>query len=375
MISFGPDILQNPQYITTSNPKFYSDELRAGIANLPDGFRALYSQRYPPTAPPLSNRFDADAQAIYSGLDPKSVYFPSAQQEKYPGIPPAECEAIAAALNTHGAQSLHLARSVLGLANVEWLSLASLDKGMTFSQGQPNGDTAAKTEDELGYVRRHKATDFAVVGPRTEADGSLTLAMGVSDCPAIPLVDRVTGAFGLVHASRSGTGLRIAEKATALLKSEFGSNSKDLVAFLGEGVCLKCYDIDTAMFTSFTRDFGGRNMIDKVVKQYPTALAEKITPTGVRIAIDLYAFNKYLLTEQAVGTIISAQNCTARLSADCPSLTWRNTPPAEETQVFFSHTRAKGKKVGWTMENGEQAELDTLHLGTPRNLATLTRLP
>ncbi|MEO8105428.1 MAG: laccase domain-containing protein [Candidatus Saccharibacteria bacterium] len=374
MISFGQDILQNPQYITTSNPKFYSDELRAGIANLPDGFRALYFQRHLPTAPPLSDQFDADAQAIYSGLDPKSAYFPLAQQAKYPSVPPAERAAIASALNTHGAQGLRLARAVLALANVEWLSLASQDKGLTISHAQPSGEVAAKVEDELGYIRRHPATDWAVVGPRSDRDGPLTLAMGAADCLVIPLVDRVTGAFGLVHAGRPGTGLRTAEKATGLMHSEFGSNPKDLVAFLGEGVCMECYDIDTAMFASFTRDFGGRTMIDKVVKQYPTALADKGTPHGDRVAIDLYAFNKYLLAARGVGTIITARNCTARLSADCPSLAGRQSPPSEEAQLFFSPARAKGKKVGWTMENGEKVGLDTFHLGTPRNLATVTRL-
>lgn len=374
MIQLGQNIVQNPQYITTSNPKFYSAELRAGIAHLPDGFQALYFQRFPASAPPLSDCFDADAQAIYGGLDPKSVYFPPAQQSKYPDIPPAEREAIADALNIHGAQSLRLARDVLRLANVEWLSLASEGKGLAFSPEQLAGDDAAKAEDELGYVRRHKATDFAVVGPSRDTDSSLTLAMGVSDCLAIPLVDRVTGAFGLVHAGRPGTGLRTAEKATVLLRDEFGSKPKDLVAFLGEGVCMACYDIDPDTFTQFTQSFGGRSTIDKVVAQYPTALVEKATSTGIRVAIDLYAFNKYLLTEQGVGTIITAQNCTARMSADCPSLMGSETQPAEEQQVFYSHARSKAKKVKWTMQSGKPAELDTFDLGTPRNLATLTRL-
>jgi len=124
-------------------------------------------------------------------------------------------------------------------------------------------------------------------------------------------------------------------------------------------------------------DFGGRTAIDKVVSQYPGALATKETPAGKRVGIDLYAFNKYLLAEQGVGTIIMAPNCTARLTADCPTLatiSWKDTVPPEAEQAYYSHARVKGQAVGWTMHSGDLVELDTFHLGTPRNLATVTRL-
>lgn len=377
MTQFGQDIAQSPQYVAFSNPKFYAHELRAGIGNLPDGFQSLYFQRLPVSAPELASQFDDRAQAIYRGLDPKTVHFPAAQQEKYPHVLAEERVAIAQALNDHGSRSLRLARATLRMANVEWLGLVSKDEGAVINRGEVTGKIADKISDDLGYVRRLEATDFAVVGPKSTGDSSLSLAMGVSDCLAIPLVDRVTGAFGFTHAGRPSTGLRTAEQMAGLLRSEFRSNPKDLVAFLGEGVCMSCYDVDETTYTGFVAAFGGLTAINKVVEQYPKSLAVKEAPTGERIAIDLYAFNKYLLAEQGVGTIIMAPNCTARLATECATLStisWRDTVPKEAQQVFYSHARAKGQTVGWTMQNGELVELDTLHLGTPRNLATVTRL-
>jgi len=377
MTQFGEEIVQKPQYTVTSNPKFFEHELAAGIANLPFGFQALNFQRSLASAPELTSQFDDRAQAIYAGLNPKTVFFPLTQQAKYPNIPEDERAEIAQALNDHGSRSLRLARETLRLANVEWLGLASRDGGAVIDRGEVSNLMADKVPDDLGYIRRLKATDFAVVGPKTDVDSPLSLAMGAADCLAIPLVDRVTGAFGLTHAGRPGTGLRTAEQTVGLLRSEFRSNPKDLVAWLGEGVCPSCYDVDETTFTGFVADFGGRTAIDKVVSQYPKALATKETPTGKRVGIDLYAFNKYLLAEQGVGTIIMAPNCTARLSVDCPTLgtiSWKDTVPTEAEQAYYSHARVKGQAVGWTMHSGDLVELDTFHLGTPRNLATVTRL-
>ena len=377
MTPFGQDIAHPPQYVAFSNPKFYAHELRAGIGTVPDGFQSLYFHRLPTSAPELASQFDDTAQAIYSGLDPKVVYFPPAQQEKYPHIPREERQAIAEALNDHGSRSLRLARETMRMVNVEWLGFASKDSGAVIERGEVIGSVADKIPDDIGYVRRHKATDFAVVGPKADGDSSLSLAMGVSDCLAIPLVDRLTGAFGFTHAGRPGTGLRTAEQTARLLQSEFRSNPKDLVAFLGEGVCQACYDVDEKTYNGFVADFGGQTAIDKVVEQYPEALALKQSPTDRRIAIDLYAFNKYLLAAQGVGTIIMAPNCTARMTTECAtlgSISWKDTVPPETEQVFYSHSRVKGQTVGWTMQNGEAAALDTFHIGTPRNLATITRL-
>jgi len=114
------------------------------------------------------------------GLNPKTVFFPPAQQAKYPNIPAEERVEIAQALNDHGSRSLRMARETLRLVNVEWLGLASRDGGAVIDRGEVRDLMADKVPDELGYIRRLKETDFAVVGPKTDTDSPLSLAMGVA---------------------------------------------------------------------------------------------------------------------------------------------------------------------------------------------------
>jgi copper oxidase (laccase) domain-containing protein len=346
--------------------------LAAQQGRLPRLFDSIYVQRNVGAAPELSNQFDEHAQAIYGGLDPKTVFFPPLQRENYPDESPKDLAAIADALNEHGAQSLRAARMGFRLHNVEWLGLASKADQVIIDNGAVTNKDNEKIIDDLGYFRRSPQTDVGVVGPRREDEQSITLAMGVADCLAIPIVDVDTEAFGFAHAGRPGTGLRTAEKVVHLLGDEFGSSTMDLVAFLGEGVCKACYTIDEKTYNNFVADFGGRTEIDKVISQYPEALQIKQSAEGERIAIDLYAFNKYLLAARGVGEIIVAPNCTARVTSDCQALQGHQVPD-EASQLFFSHERVKGETVSWTTQTGHVIDLSTYHLTTPRNLAAITR--
>jgi copper oxidase (laccase) domain-containing protein len=352
-----------------------SSEAPAMVAQttvLPGRFQTIYSQRNQEFAPPLSGQFDEQTRAIYSGLDPKTSFFPVNNREHYPDESPENLEAIATALNDHGARSLRVARASFVLKNVEWLGLAGKSGSLVIDGDAILNRVLSKNSDDLGYIRRSPGTDIGVVGPRRFGEAPITLAMGVADCLAIPVIDTSTEAFALAHAGRPGTGLRTAEKATYLLSEEFGSQPGDLIAFLGEGVCKACYTTDEKTFDDFVADFGGRTEIDKVIEQYPSALEVFETPEGKRIAVDLYAFNKYLLATQGVNEIIVAPNCTARAHRDCDALAGKEVP-AEADQKFFSHVRAKGQTIGWQDENGHVVEVNTYHVTTPRNLAAITR--
>ena len=348
--------------------------LAAQTGDVPQPFENLYFQRNLSSAPPLSEQFDDRAQAIYRGLDPKTVFFPAANRGHYPDESEQELAAIADALNQHGADSLFQARDARHLDRVNWLGLASKDGHAIIDDAILETAGHTKQPDDLGYFRRIPKTDFAVVGPKQDNDLSLSLAMGVADCLAIPVIDTATHAFGFAHAGRPGTGLRTSEQTANMLIERFGSRSRHLVAYLGEGVCQPCYKVDEKTYDGFVEDFGGRTEIDKVLEQYPEALAEFTGQEGKQIGIDLYAFNKYLLASQRIGEIIVAPNCTARMNAQCATLDAAEVESVPEgKQRFFSHERAKGKTVGWTTEDGRTIELNTFHLTTPRNLTTLTR--
>lgn len=373
MAEFQQVMVQEPVSLERDAPGLLSPFLVAQAGYSSRDFEGLYVPRNIEGAPPLSQRFDETAATIYWGLDPKAVYFPQkAQHDHYPDAPAEELAAVSDALNSHGRESLALARRVFGLRNVEWLGLASkAGVAVIHSAATYSASELVKREDELGYIRRIPQTDVGVVGPRRDADSEVSLAMGVADCLAVSVVDERTKAFGFVHAGRQGTALRTVERATDVLRDSFRSVPGDLVAFLGEGVCQACYTLDQKGLDGFTRDFGGRPEIDKVIAQYPSALQPVKIGGQERVGLDLYAFNKYLLAAQGVGEIVVAANCTARTDVACMSLD--ESVPLEGDQEFYSHVRANGKLVEWTMRDGQQLALNTAHLGTPRNLAVITR--
>lgn len=369
-----------PQF-TRSRQLSEASELEASVlyaqhGRVPDGFSNLYTRRNLGAAPELNDRFDEQGQEIYDGLDPKTVFFPPAKQEQYrqdnPDVPAGELEEAAGALNDHGARSLQAARQLFDLPNMVWLGLASGADHVLLQGGTASNKELPKTQDDLGWFMRSPATDVGIVGPKKDDEGKLTLAMGVADCLAIPLVDTRTKAFAFAHAGRPGTGLRTAEIAARGLSEEYGSEPQDIVAVLGEGVCMDCYSVDEHTLDGFIKDFGGRTEVDKVVAQYSASLKEVAGAEGKRYAVDLYAFNKYLLASQDIGEIIVAANCTARMAPSCQALAG-GTVPAERSQQYFSHERAKSKSVGWTANDGGTVVLPTYLLTTPRNLAVVTR--
>jgi copper oxidase (laccase) domain-containing protein len=338
---------------------------------LPDGFSSVYARRNPFMAPQLSPRFDGRAQAVYRGLNVQPAIFPLGEWEKYQAYPEDELAAIQRCLKTHRELSVESARAALNLRNINWLGLANKGDVVQIGQEREASTRQDNSASEHGYVRRFPLFDVGAVGPRDDNNKSITLAMAVADSLAIPIIDKRTGAFALAHAGRSSTGLRSSEKAVHALADNFSSNREDLVAHLGEGACVECYNVDGDEIHAFIRDFGGQSAIDDVMAQYPNAL--KIVEGGDerRYAIDLHAFNKYLLTRQRIGGISVAVNCTIRASERCVSLS--GVVPEEDKQLFFSHRRTKGQKVGWLTESKEVIELNTAHLGTPRNLAAVTR--
>jgi copper oxidase (laccase) domain-containing protein len=310
---------------------------------------------------------------MYGGVDPKPVFSPPKNQEKYTQYPSEEVQAVSDALNDHGRQSLKAARAAFVMRHLNWLGLASKDDLVFIEGGQPINRILDVEPDEFGSFMRSPATDIGVVGPRRDNDGPITLAMGVADCLAIPIVDERNEAFGFAHAGRPGTGLRTAEIATNKLIDSCGSNPRDLIAYLGEGVCGACYLVDERTFDGFVNDFGGKVEVGKVVEQYPDSLRIVKGEEGDKFAIDLYAFNKYLLAQKEVREIVVAPNCTARADEDCISVQ-DGVVPDEKEQAFFSHERAKGKLVGFRDISGNMMEFNTFDLTTPRNLAAITRL-
>ncbi len=80
-----------------------------------------------------------------------------------------------------------------------------------------------------------------------DADGGITedpavvLSITVADCLPIVLYDKSGGGFAMVHSGWKGTGIVI--EALAKMRHVFGSQPKDIAAFIGPGIGSCCYDV------------------------------------------------------------------------------------------------------------------------------------
>ena len=85
-----------------------------------------------------------------------------------------------------------------------------------------------------------------------DCDGLVTnqsgvcLGIYVADCCAVYLVDPVRRAIGLVHSGKKGTELGIAGRAIDLMRENFGSMPRDLIAQLSPCIRPPHYEIDFA---------------------------------------------------------------------------------------------------------------------------------
>jgi YfiH family protein len=95
---------------------------------------------------------------------------------------------------------------------------------------------------------------FRPLPPRLEYDALVTnvpgafLGIRTADCLPIFFVDPKRRVIAAVHAGRQGTSLHIVARVLEVLEEEFGCSAHDLLAALGPGIGVCCYEIDERVF-------------------------------------------------------------------------------------------------------------------------------
>lgn len=185
----------------------------------------------------------------------------------------------------------------------------SLDKWETL--GRLEGAHRERVE-RLGFewsdLRRAEqvhGAEVAVVSGREEeetivagVDGlicgvpGVVLGIYVADCAAVYLVDRVTGAIGLVHAGKKGSALGIVPVAVRRMQEEFGTRVEELEVAIGPCIRPPHYEED---FAAEIR----RQVLAMGVR--PERLRDSGVCTGARVA-DYYS---YRLEEGCTGRMLA----------------------------------------------------------------------
>jgi polyphenol oxidase len=181
--------------------------------------------------------------------------------------------------------------------------------------------------------------------PPGKGDGLMTdepgvlLAIQTADCIPVLVADRRRRAVAAFHAGWRGTVKRIVENGIGRMRMEFGSRPEDLLAAIGPGNLVCCYQVGEDVLSEFESQFSyGAELFrevydsDPVRTKYPllfmTQRAPGHSPIGHSLHVDLVEANRRQLLSAGLtpGAIQVVGACT-----HC------------HPELFFSHRGSRGR--------------------------------
>jgi len=182
---------------------------------------------------------------------------------------------------------------------------------------QIHGDSiAVVSESDAGrggqsYVDGLPGTDGAITGTR-----GIVLTVLIADCATIVLVDRARNAIAIAHAGWRGTLSRLSTKLLNAMIETFGSQPREVSAFISPAIGPCCLDVRRVVAEEFSSQWG------------EDAHRHLTSDLSNRPRLNLWSSNAALLHAGGVTEIEVADLCTK-----CNS------------ELFFSH-RGQGGKAG-----------------------------
>jgi YfiH family protein len=181
--------------------------------------------------------------------------------------------------------------------------------------------------------------------PLGRADGLMTdepgilLGIQTADCIPVLVADRRQKAVAAFHAGWRGTVRRIVESGIGRMRMEFGSRPEDLMAAIGPGNLVCCYQVGDDVYSEFESQFSyGAELFhevynsDPVKTKYPLLFMTQRAPghssIGPSLHVDLVEANRRQLLDAGLkpGAIQTVGACT-----HC------------HPEMFFSHRGSKGR--------------------------------
>lgn len=77
------------------------------------------------------------------------------------------------------------------------------------------------------------------------------LCVSTADCVPVLIYDKVREVIAAVHAGWRGTVGRIVEKTLELMKSQYGTDGKDVIACIGPSISLESFEVGDEVYTAF----------------------------------------------------------------------------------------------------------------------------
>lgn len=136
-------------------------------------------------------------------------------------------------------------------SNVQWfLRSIGMNKEEVFLVRQVHGDVV--------YDLKDVSVSFSQVAD-VLADAIITRLVGqpigvlTADCIPIVVYDSRLHVTGVIHAGRKGTALGIVSKTIKAMQKLYGCNPQDILAEMGPGIGVCCYEVDADCIEPFKK--------------------------------------------------------------------------------------------------------------------------
>jgi len=176
---------------------------------------------------------------------------------------------------------------------------------------QVHGDGIFVIKPQGSYFSSRAQLDYdAIVTNRP----GLAICIKTADCVPVFIVDKVQKIIAIVHAGWRGSAAGISTKVIELLRAQYLSNPRDILAAIGPSIGKCCYEVDSVV----AKSFAGKKNHEAFL--FPTV-------SGNKWMLDLAEANRC----QIIDCGIPEKNI--ELSGDCTSC---------RQDLFFSHRAAGG---------------------------------
>lgn len=150
-----------------------------------------------------------------------------------------------------------------------------------------------------------------IPGTEEETDGQITNQKDVvlyvlgADCVPVFIVDTEKRVIAAVHAGWKGTVNDIAGAAIEKMKSEFGTDPKDIKAVIGPSICRDCYEVSGDVADVFIKRYYGSTDLVKDMDRNKVKIVRPASgnfidnPTG-KYFLDLWEANRVNLVKAGV---------------------------------------------------------------------------
>jgi YfiH family protein len=202
--------------------------------------------------------------------------------------------------------------------------------------------TLRQVHSDLIHVVRqplaHPAWGGAGDGLITRTPGVL-LTTKTADCVPVLLVDPMQRAVGAFHAGWRGTLQRVVEKGVGLMRMHFGSEPESMLAAIGPGIHVCCYEVAEDFLDRFRAQFAYADELfeehfssDPVHEKYPLLFLNMRAPghgePPRKLHLNLVEANR----RQLLAAGVPAENISA--SPLCTAC---------RTDLLFSHRSEAGR--------------------------------